>query len=107
MGGFFTCITSPTLIMRAGLACAPLMHTLPFLHASAAMVRVLKIRAAHIHLSILASAIVMLCIENKGNGYFLLYWFIVMLSPAKQKLLIISPAVSKRSGICFTSSSPN
>ena len=37
----------------AGLACAPLMLMRPFLQASEAMVRVLKIRTAHIHLSIL------------------------------------------------------
>ena len=37
--------------------------------------------------------------------YFLLNWFIVMLMPARQKLFIISPAVSNLSSIVFQSSS--
>ena len=60
MGGLRTLTTSPGFTMRAGLACAPLMLMRPFLQASEAMVRVLKIRTAHIHLSILASAISLL-----------------------------------------------
>ena len=47
--------------IRAGLACAPLMLMRPFLQASEAMVRVLNIRTAHIHLSILASVIITSC----------------------------------------------
>ena len=50
---------SPDFTVRAALACAPLMLIRPFLQASAAMLRVLKMRAAHIHLSILASLIAM------------------------------------------------
>jgi hypothetical protein len=50
---------SPTLMVRDGLAVMALspepMVTRPFLHASVAMVRVLKMRIAHIHLSILTS----------------------------------------------------
>ena len=43
---------------RIGAKLVPEMMLIrPFLHASAAMVRVLKIRTAHIHLSILASLI--------------------------------------------------
>ena len=60
MGGLRTLTTSPGFTMRAGLACAPLMQIRPFLQASEAMVRVLKMRTAHIHLSILASAILLL-----------------------------------------------
>ena len=37
--------------------------------------------------------------------YFLLNWFMVILIPARQKLFIISPAVSRRSSIVFQSSS--
>ena len=97
IGDFFTFITSPGFIILDGLACAPLMFTLPFLQASAAMVLVLNILAAHNHLSILASAIL----------YLLLYWFIVLFSPARQKLFIISPARLILSGSIFLASSSN
>lgn len=50
-------MTSPGFTVRAAFASAPLMLMRPFLQASAAMVRVLKMRTAHIHLSILASFI--------------------------------------------------
>ena len=38
---FLTLTSSPSFTVREGLACAPLMHTRPFLQASAAKVRVL------------------------------------------------------------------
>ncbi|EXY14150.1 hypothetical protein M087_3096 [Bacteroides fragilis str. S23 R14] len=57
IGGFFTWITSPGFIIRAAFTNDPLMLIRPFLQASAAIVRVLKMRTAHIHLSILASGI--------------------------------------------------
>ena len=46
-----------TLIMREGLIVTPPIMIRPFLQASAAIVRVLKIRVAHIHLSIRTSFI--------------------------------------------------
>ena len=57
IGGLRTWITSPTLIMREGLIVTPPIMIRPFLQASAAIVRVLKIRVAHIHLSIRTSFI--------------------------------------------------
>ena len=57
IGGLRTSITSPGFTVRAGLTCEPFMLTRPFYQLSAAIVRVLKMRDAHIHLSILASAI--------------------------------------------------
>lgn len=41
----------PAFTVREGLALAPFTVTRPFLHASAAMERVLNMRAAHSHLS--------------------------------------------------------
>ena len=82
--------------MREGFTLVPPTVTRPFLHASAAMERVLNIRAAHSHLSILASSAIYL---------FLLYWFIVMSTPASTKLLIISHAVSMAGARAFISSS--
>lgn len=59
MGGFFTSILSPALIMWLGLTFVPSMLTRPFLMASAATERVLKIREAQSHLSILAEGFAM------------------------------------------------
>ena len=54
MGAFFTLTTSPRLMMNEGLREMPPTVTRPFLQASAAMLRVLYMRAAQSHLSILA-----------------------------------------------------
>ena len=54
IGGFFTLTTSPSLMRWEGFRLAPLIVTRPFLQAVAAMERVLKMRAAQNHLSILA-----------------------------------------------------
>ena len=67
MGGFRTSMMSPGFTMRDGFTWAPLMEILPFLHASQAMVRVLKMRTAHIHLSILASAMLFLVVLVHGD----------------------------------------
>ena len=80
-GGFLTSITSPTFIILEALTLVPPMETRPFLQASTAIVLLLKILTAHSHLSILTSFI-----------YLLLYGFIVIWIPARQKLLIISAA---------------
>lgn len=45
---------SPVFIICDGLTLTPLMVTRPFLHAEAAIERVLNIREAQSHLSILA-----------------------------------------------------
>ncbi len=49
-----TFTVSPALMTCEGLTLTPFMVTRPFLHAVAAIERVLKILAAHSHLSILA-----------------------------------------------------
>ena len=54
-GGLRTCMISPILIVREGFTVVPDTDTRPFLQASAAIVRVLKMRVAHIHLSIRTS----------------------------------------------------
>ena len=59
MGGFFTSMMSPGLMVRAGFTEVPPMDMRPFLQASAAMVRVLNMRAAHNHLSIRASSFIL------------------------------------------------
>lgn len=60
-------------MMREGLSCAPRKVICPFLQAAAAMVRVLKIRAAHSHLSMRASVfllsiVVAHCKLNSAQG---------------------------------------
>ena len=51
---FLTLMNSPHLMVCEGLTLEFPMVTRPFLHASAAIERVLKIRAAHSHLSMRA-----------------------------------------------------
>ena len=99
MGGFLTATTSPTFTGREGFTFTLLMVTRPFLHASAAIDLVLKMRAAHSHLSILASMITV------SPYLFLLNVFIVKSTPDKTKLLIISHAVSIFGVSTFISSS--
>ena len=53
--GRFAHITSPGLMVRDGFTVEPPTLTRPFLQASVEMLRVLKIRIAHSHLSILSS----------------------------------------------------
>jgi hypothetical protein len=60
IGGFRTETISPTRIIREGLAGASFTVTRFFLHSSNAMVRVLKIRVAHSHLSIRISTYLLL-----------------------------------------------
>lgn len=62
-GGLRTEILSPTLMVCDGLTFMPPMVTRPFLHASVAMERVLNMRVAQSHLSILTSFIV----DEKSN----------------------------------------
>ena len=96
MGGFFTLTTSPTLTVWLGLTFCPPIVTRLFLQASAAMERVLKIRAAHSHLSIRAVSAIFFISFFYFFDFFpsLLNWFIVMSSPASTKLRIISTASS-------------
>ena len=54
-------VTSPTLIIREGFIVTPFIMILPFLQASAAIVRVLNMRVAHIHLSIRTSFMLIEC----------------------------------------------
>ena len=55
-GGRLICITSLILIILEAFTLVPPIMTLPFLQASAAMVRVLNRRTAHIHLSMRTSS---------------------------------------------------
>ena len=98
-GIFFTVTVSPTLISREGFTKAPLINTRFVRHASAASLRVLKIRTAHSHLSTLtekSSPIVL--------SYLLLNAFIVRSSPAVANDRMTSPAISSRSGRASASS---
>jgi len=60
IGDFLTQMISPALIVWLGLTLTPLIVTRLFLQASAARERVLNTRAAQSHLSILASAILVI-----------------------------------------------
>ena len=72
-GGFLTLTTSPSFSGREGFTVVPPMVTRPFLQASAAMLRVLKIRAAQSHLSILASTILIYDLTIYDFYYLTIY----------------------------------
>lgn len=59
MGGLRTHTISPAFTVLLAFSCAPPMLTCPLRHAAVARVRVLKIRAAHSHLSMRASWLAM------------------------------------------------
>src|SRR3712207_4511921 len=117
MGGFFTSITSPGLMLWLAFTFCPPIVTRPFLMASPATERVLYMRAAHSHLSMRAEgrtilslsigcavadgmffSFVISCVRLSHvvgrrweRRYFfpsLLYWFIVMSMPCRAKLLM-------------------
>ena len=64
MGAFFTLMTSPIFTVREGFSVVLPEVTLPFLQASAAMVRVLKMRAAQSHLSRRADSCCFSCLSS-------------------------------------------